>query len=156
MKSVLNQPISTLDAIPPGQTAAIITNTANTMQLGISERLSMFISGIALVVASTVIAFAYNWKLTLVTSSGLVIIGLCYAITIPLIVKKMKQVEDSEIKSSAVAAEAFSTVRMIAACGAQGKMANRYRYWVEESRRRGLKMSKYVAVQQATSESTPY
>jgi ATP-binding cassette, subfamily B (MDR/TAP), member 1 len=149
MKALLNLPISALDAIPPGQTAAIITNTANTMQLGISEKLAIFISGVSLVVSAVVIAFIYQWKLTLVTSSGLVIISICYAVTIPLVVKNMKQVEDSEIKSSAVAAEAFSTIRMIAACGAETKMAKRYAYWVEESRKRGLKMSKFIAIQQA-------
>jgi len=152
MKAVLNQPISTLDLIPPGQTAAIITNTANTMQIGISERLSMFITGISLVISATIIAFVNDWKLTLVTSSGLVLIAITYAITIPIIVKNMKQVEDSEIKCSAVAAEAFSTVRMIAACGAQEKMAKRYSYWVEESRKRGHKMSKYVALQQGVGK----
>jgi len=152
MKSVLNSPISMLDLIPPGQTAAIITNTANTMQIGISERLSNFITGISLVISATVIAFVYDWKLTLVTSSGLVLIGITYAITIPIVVKNMKGVEDSEIKCSAVAAEAFGTVRMIAACGAQEKMAQRYGHWVEESRKRGQKMSKWVAVQQGVGE----
>ena len=156
MRSLLNQPISSLDAIPPGQTASIITNTANTMQLGISEKLALFISGISLVISAMVIAFIFNWKLTLVTSSGLVVIGICYGVTIPLVVKKMKQVEESEIGASAVAAEAFSTVRMIAACGAESKMSARYRYWAEESRRRGLSMSKFVAVQQAIGERTTF
>lgn len=149
MKALLNQPISALDAIPSGQTAAIITNTANAMQLGISERLALFITGISLVTSAIIIAFIFNWKLTLVTSSGLVIIGLTYSVTIPLVVKKMKQVEESELGASAVAAEAFGAVRMIAACGAEHKMAGRYRYWAEETRRRGLKMAKFVAIQQS-------
>jgi ATP-binding cassette, subfamily B (MDR/TAP), member 1 len=152
LKSLLNQPISILDLVPPGQTAAIITNTANTMQLGISEKLATFIQGISLVVSAMAIAFAHNWKLTLVTSSGLVIIAACYGFTIPLVVGKMKQVEESEIGAGAVAAEAFGSVRMIAACGAESKMAKRYTYWANESKIRGLGMSKIIAIQQAVGK----
>jgi ATP-binding cassette, subfamily B (MDR/TAP), member 1 len=152
MTSLLRQPISGLDAIPPGQTAAVITNTANAMQLGISERLATFVSGVSLVISAMIIAFLYNWKLTLVTSSGLVIIILCYSITVPLVVKKMKQVEESEIKAAGVATEAFGNVRMIAACGAESKMTTRFKYWAEETQKRGLKMAKFMAAQQAIGQ----
>ena len=155
MKAVLDQPISGLDAIPAGRTAAVITNTANTMQLGIGEKLGNFVMGISLILSALAIAFFHNWKLTLVTSSGLVLISVTYAATIPMVVRKMKEVEDADIKASAVSGEAFATIRMIAACGAETKMGKRYSYWVKESERRGLRMTKFVSVQQAVGEWLP-
>ena len=38
---------------------------------------------------------------------------------------------------------------MVVACGAEGRTALRYREWVEESRRRGLKMSPWLGLQLA-------
>ncbi|KAI0397009.1 ABC transporter-like protein [Xylariaceae sp. FL0594] len=153
VRALLELPVSLLDTQPPGQIAAIITTTANTLQIGISEKLAIVIQTSSLVVTALVVAFVHSWKLSVVTSSGLVLITVCYGLTIPFLVANMRQVEDADIRASAVASESFSAIRMIAACGAETKMVDRYRHWVEEANRRGLKLSGIVAAQQATSNT---
>ncbi|KAL7624970.1 hypothetical protein AAE478_004184 [Parahypoxylon ruwenzoriense] len=155
-KALLGLPVSLLDTQPPGQIAAIITATANTLQAGISERLAQIIQNLSMFVSSIIIAYTRSWKLSLVTSSGLFLITICYCGTIPFVVKNMKQVEDANIQGSAVASEAFSSIRMIAAYGAELKMAKKYKTWVEEAQRRGLRLSKIVAIQQATIHFSVY
>ena len=154
MKALFCQSISVLDTLPPGQTAAIITITASILQIGISERLSMLLQSFSLVITAVVISFIYSWSLTLVTSSGLVFIAVFYSVTIPFLVKMMKEVEHSDRKASAIASEVFSSIRMVAACGAESKMAKRYAGWVEESGRRGLLMSSMVGIHQAPGTQT--
>jgi ATP-binding cassette subfamily B (MDR/TAP) protein 1 len=156
LNSLFRQPISVLDTLPPGQTAAIITITANILQLGISEKLSMFIQSMSLTISALVIAFYYNWLLALVTSTGLLFILTSYAYTIPRLVKGLKQVEEADRASSSVASEAFSSIRMMTACEATDKMAKKYASWVQESKRRGLLMSSLVAIQQAPGELTSF
>lgn len=154
LRALVNQPISVLDTLPPGQTAAIITITANILQLGISEKLSMFLQSLSLVITALAVAFYYNWLLTLVASGGLLFIVLFYFMTIPHLVKGLKEVEEADKMSSSIASEVFEMIRMVAACGAEGKMAERYSGWVAESRRRGFLLSPLVAVQQAPGKST--
>lgn len=149
MDALFKQPISVLDTLPTGQTAAIITITANILQMGISEKLSMFFQSVSLVITAIIIAFHYSWQLTMVTSSGLLLIVGFYAWTLPKLLLLFKDVEDADRMSSSVASEAFSSIRMITACGAEAKVARKYGTWVEESRRRGMLMSPMVAVQQA-------
>lgn len=149
MKCVFKQPVSVLDSLPPGQTAAIITITASILQMGISEKLGQFLQSISLVLSSLIIAFSYSWKLTFVTGSGLVFIIAVYAVTTPFLVRLANDVQEADIKASTVATEIFSSIRMVSAYGAQKKMADRYRGWTDESRRRGLRMSPIVALQQA-------
>ena len=151
MRCVFAQPVSVLDALPPGQTAAIITTTANTLQAGISEKLSGFLQSVALVVSAMVISFLYSWNLTLVTGSGMVLIIIVYATTTPLIVKVFGGVQEAEIQAATVANEIFSSIRMVAACGAESKVMKRYESWVKESRRRGIKLSPMIAFQQGPS-----
>ncbi|KAI0870538.1 ABC transporter-like protein [Hypoxylon argillaceum] len=150
VKALLELPVSLLDTQPPGQIAAIITATANTLQIGISERLGIVIQTLSMLATAIIVAYTHSWKLALVTSSGLLLITLCYCITIPFLVRNMKEVEDANIHASAVASEAFSSIRMVAACGAELKMVDRYRKWVDEANRRGLRLSGIVAIQQAT------
>lgn len=152
LKALLGQRVSLLDTQPPGQIAAIITTTANTLQTGISDKLAAILQSMSLIVSAAVIAFLHSWKLTLVTSSGLLLITLCYVITIPFITRNMKQVEDANIKAAATANEALGSIRMIAAYGAEKKMVDRYARWVAESERRGMSLSKVIGMQQATSK----
>ncbi|KAK7912253.1 ABC transporter-like protein [Apiospora marii] len=151
LKALLGQRVSLLDTQPPGQIAAIITTTANTLQSGISDKLAAILQSTSLMASAAIIAFLHSWKLTLVTWSGLLLITLCYCVTVPLITRNMKQVEDANIKASATANEALSSIRMIAACGAESKMVARYARFVAESQRRGMSLSKVIAIQQATS-----
>ncbi len=151
VKALLELPVSLLDTQPPGQIAAIITATANTLQIGISEKLAIVIQTLSSVITALIVAYTHSWKLSLVTSSGLLLITICYCITIPFLVRNMKQVEDANIKASAIASEAFTSIRMVAAFGAERKMIEKYREWVDEANRRGLRLSGIIAVQQATS-----
>lgn len=152
VKALLELPVSLLDTQPPGQIAAIITTTANTLQIGISEKLAIVIQTLSLLATALIVAYTHSWKLSLVTSSGLLLITVCYCITIPFLVKNMKQVEDANIMASAVASETFASIRMVAAFGAELKVVERYRKWVDESSRRGLRLSVIIAIQQATSK----
>jgi ABC-type multidrug transport system fused ATPase/permease subunit len=152
LKCLFGQPVSTLDVLPPGQTAAIITITASVLQMGISEKLSALFQSVSTVVSAFIIAMCYSWSLALVTSSGLLLIIIVYAVTTPFLVKLLNEVQHADIQASTAANEIFGSVRMVTACGAEHKIAKRYAKWVDESRRRGLKMAPFVAMQQAPGE----
>ena len=147
LKALFSQPIAVLDTFPPGRTASTITTTANTLQIGISEKLATFLQFTSLLITAIVIAFSNSWSLTLVTSSALLFIVVAYGIIVPLVLKMMKEVEHADGKASAIASEAFGSIRMVAACGAEERIAKRFSGWIEESRRRGLRLSPVIGLQ---------
>lgn len=144
--------------LPAGQTAAIITTVASNLQLGISEKLSVLFSSVAMVLGSMVIAFMYDWLLTVATSLGLILIGAVYYGITPQIAAIMASVLEQDIKASCVPAEALNptAVRMLAACGAEAKIVNRYSLLVDEGYRKGGKMAPLVALQNGLSEFAWY
>ena len=115
----------------------------------------MFLQSCSLVITALVIAFYYDWILTLVTSSGLLVILGFYFYTIPYLVSGLKNVEEADRIGSSIASELFASIRVVAACGAEGRMAKKYAKWVEESKRRGLSLSPLVAIQQAPGMLCP-
>ncbi|KAI6393254.1 hypothetical protein MCOR24_009791 [Pyricularia oryzae] len=149
MRAVLSMRVSALDALPPGQTAAVVTMLASTLQQGISERVAIAVQAAALVVAALAVAFSRNWELSLVTCSGVVLIAAVYAATTPLLVRAVNAVQACEVRASAAAAEAFAAVRMVAACGAEHKMARRYDGWVDRGAVEGMRLRPVLALQQA-------
>ncbi|KAG7121841.1 ABC transporter like protein [Verticillium longisporum] len=149
LQTLFTLPISMLDMLPPGQTAAIITTTASILQNGISEKMGQFFSSVATVVAGFCIALSYNWMLTLATSTGLVFIAIVYLLSAPPVVRIMGEVQAVEVQAASVSTEAFSSWRMLAACGAEGKMTARYASFVDETRHKGFGLAWIVAAQQS-------
>lgn len=146
--------ISTLDTLPSGQASNTLTNTANVLQIGISEKLGIFVQFTSLMVAAIIVAFTYSWSLTLVTSSLLLFIGVVYGITIPIVVKRTKEVEHADEKASSIAGEVLGSIRMIVACGAEDRIARKYSGWIQESLRRGLRLSPMIGLQFAPCKFT--
>lgn len=149
LKALFSLPVSVLDTLPSGQASNTITTTSNTLQIGISDKLGVFIQFTSLLVSAIIVAFTFSWSLTLVTSSVILFIALVYGTLIPFILKMTKEVEFADEKASAIAGEVLGSIRMVVACGAQGRIAKRYSGWVEESRRRGLLISPYHGAQYA-------
>ncbi|KAL8314910.1 hypothetical protein RB593_008482 [Gaeumannomyces tritici] len=149
MRAVFSMRVSMLDTLAPGQTAAVITILASTLQQGVAENVAVLLQAVSLVGSGLIVSLLYSWELTLVTGSGLVLIATVYAATTPMLVRAMNQVQRCEIAAAAVASEVFSSARMVAACGAEAKMARRYDAFVDQGCRAGLKMSPIVACQQA-------
>ncbi|CAN8105522.1 unnamed protein product [Discula destructiva] len=149
LRSLFSLPISTLDMIPTGQTAAIITTVANNLQLGISEKLSSIFASTAMVLGSLIVAVFYDWRLTLATSLGLGFIAAVYYGVTPKIAAVMAAVLEHEIQASSVAAEALNphAVRMLAACGAESKIISRYSVLIDEAGRKGKRLASLMALQ---------
>lgn len=154
MRALFGSSISTLDMLPTGQTAAIITTVASNLQLGISEKLSTVFSSLAMILGSLVIAFHYDGFLTLATSLGLLAIAAVYYGITPKIAAIFAAVLDQDIKAAAVAAEALNpnAARMLAACGAQAKITGRYAVLIDEAARQGQKMAVLMGWQMGLSE----
>jgi ATP-binding cassette subfamily B (MDR/TAP) protein 1 len=70
-----------------------------------------------------------------------------YGITIPIVVRMNKEKEHADEKASSIAGEVLGSIRMIVACGAEGRIAKKYSGWVDEAKRRGFKLSPFVGLQ---------
>ena len=79
-----------------------------------------------------------------------------YGVTIPIIVRMNKEKEHADEKASSIAGEVLGSIRMIVACGAEGRIAKKYSGWVDEAKRRGFKLSPFVGLQFAPLFFTVY
>lgn len=147
LASLLDQTVHVLDTMPPGAAAGTITSSANTLQIGISEKLGTFVEFASTIIAAIIVAFTYSWRVTLVTFSAVVFIALAVTLILPFVIKGTSRHTKAETKAGAVATEAFSAIRMIYACGAQRRMADRYARFVNEAKIHGSFTSPFMATQ---------
>ncbi|PNY28035.1 Multidrug resistance protein 1B, partial [Tolypocladium capitatum] len=147
LRRLFGQSVHVLDSMPPGYATTTITSTSNTLQLGISEKLGVFVEYSSTILAALVISFAYSWSLTLVTLSAILFILLTVGVLLPYIVKSHGRITKSEAKSSAIASETMSSIRMVMACGAEARIARKYAKSVEETKKHARFMSPFLALQ---------
>ncbi|EEP75316.1 multidrug resistance protein 1 [Uncinocarpus reesii 1704] len=146
VSALFQQRISFIDKLPVGRPTTTITTSANLIQAGIGDKLSILVQSLTLVIAAYVVAFRYSWSLTLVSSSALVFLLLLLSITVPLFMKLQKKVDFANEKASSIAGEALGTMRTIVACGAEDRLGSRYAGWMAEARRRGLRISPVMGI----------
>lgn len=175
LERLLGQTIHVLDSMPPGYATTTITTTSNVLQLGVSEKLGVFVEYMSTIVAGIVIVFVYQWSLTLVTASSILFILLTVSLLLPCIVKYQGRTAkvssnpiwlaepqpepreggikqalttlQSESKASSVASEALASIRIIMACGAESRVAAKYAAFVEEAKRHARTTGPFVALQ---------
>ncbi|KAK8024648.1 hypothetical protein PG993_012714 [Apiospora rasikravindrae] len=139
LQSLLDQNIHTLDTLPAGAPAAAITASANTLQIGVSERLGTFLQFTGTVVAALVIAFVWSWELTLVTSSLILYSFVIMAVAMPILLKSHAAVARADNRATAVASEALGAIRLVMAAGAQERVIQKYERWVREAKQQTRK-----------------
>ncbi|TPX08939.1 uncharacterized protein E0L32_009643 [Thyridium curvatum] len=147
LQCLFSQTVHVLDSMPSGAAAGTITTTANTLQSGIGEKLGTYFEFNATIISALIIAFTRNWRLTLVTSTMIIFILIVISILLPFIIKLQGLLTKAETKAGSVANEAFSSIKMIAACGAESRMAKRYAEWVRKAQKHGQTMAPFMAVQ---------
>ncbi|KAK3953164.1 P-loop containing nucleoside triphosphate hydrolase protein [Pseudoneurospora amorphoporcata] len=134
LRSLFAQTVHVLDSMPSGAAASTITSTANTLQIGVSEKLGTFLEYTAMITAAVIVAFTYSWSLALVTSSVLLFIVLVIAIMLPFIIKGQHKITKAEGKAGSIATEAFASIRMVTSCGAEARVAEKYSEWVKKAK----------------------
>lgn len=111
----------------------------------------MLIQTLAFVIGFYAVSFSFDWLLTFVASAALPAMLISYMITIPFALKNEKSAEAAREKASAISHEIFTSIRIVAAFGAEEKLAARYEEAVNEAGRFEKKNASVVAVLMASS-----
>ncbi|GKT93677.1 ABC transporter [Colletotrichum tofieldiae] len=61
LRCLFDQSVHVLDSMPAGAAAGTVTTTANTLQIGISEKLGVFFEYNGTIWAAIIIAFTWSW-----------------------------------------------------------------------------------------------
>lgn len=122
------------------------TTNGNNVNNGISEKLTLTIQGLSTFVAAFIVAFAVQWKLTLITISIvptiIVVTGICVGID----TKNESKLLGIYSKAGSLAEEVFSTVRTVHAFWLNPLLSRKYDRFLDDAMTVGLKKSPNYAV----------
>ena len=151
LKALFAQPISAVDKLPPGAATDSLTTAANTIQMGISDKLGILIQQVSLLVSAYVVAFIWSWKLTLASTSSIVFISVVYCILNPFYIALYKGILKDNSAAAGIAGEAFQAIRTVKALCAEKTMIAKHASKMAEARKKGNKLSPLTGLQLAPS-----
>lgn len=145
-----------MDKLSPGKVSYRITASANTIQLGISQQLALFVQSTAFILGFFIISFVYNPLITIVACAALPVTLICMGVSLPLLIKIGKYQEEYKEEASALSNEIFTSIRVVAAFGAEASLAKRHALWIDKLIASLIKSSPYVGLYLAPTLFTTY
>ncbi|KAK3337811.1 P-loop containing nucleoside triphosphate hydrolase protein [Cercophora scortea] len=145
LRQTLRQEVGFFDS-EAGSIAGHVTTNANLVNQGISEKLGLAIQALSTFFTAFIVAFAVQWKLTLITlcvvPAIVVITGICMAID----TKQETEIMSIYSRAGRLAEEAFSSMRTVHAFWVYPKLSRKYEAVLDEARAVGAKKSPNFAV----------
>lgn len=138
---MLRQDIAFFDSPENGSVSIQISTNGNEVNQGISEKLGLFIQGISTFFAAFVVAFAVQWKLTLITLSIVPTIIIVTSVCVALDSKVEGNINSLYARAGQLAEEAFASISNVHAFWAHPKMSNMYETYLSAARKEGKKKS---------------
>jgi ABC-type multidrug transport system fused ATPase/permease subunit len=139
IRSLIRQDISYFDSCTPGSVATSISNNADLIQGGLSEKVGTALQGAAMLGAAFVVAFTRQWKLTLVVATSLPGAVLAVGITVALDARLEAKILDIYSKAGGLVEESLGSIRIVTAFGASRKLQKKYDAYLEVAKKFGVK-----------------
>ncbi|KAM0246491.1 hypothetical protein ACHAQJ_010192 [Trichoderma viride] len=146
LESCLSQNIGFFDKIGAGEIVTRITSDTNSIQDGISEKVSVTIGAISTFVTAFIIAFATYWKLTLILSSIIFALLINGSLFSGYMLKSSTQSILSFALGGTLADEVLSSARTAVAFGSQDRLSKQYDVHLEKAEYHGFRLKAAVGV----------
>ncbi|KAI9837523.1 MAG: GTPase-activating protein [Sarea resinae] len=126
LAAILRQNIAFFDKLGAGEITTRITSDTNLIQDGMSQKVALTLTAVAMFITAFVIGFVKYWRLTLILTSTIVAMTLVMGGGSKFIVKYNKMSLESYGSGGTVAEEVISSIRNATAFGTQDKLARQY------------------------------
>ncbi|KXS96066.1 hypothetical protein AC578_6380 [Pseudocercospora eumusae] len=150
MKALLRQEVAYFDSPEAGSPAVKVTTTSNLINQGISEKLTLTIQSVSTFVAVFVVAFASQWKLTLITIAIVPAILAITALTVAIDAQNENRLLEIYSKAGLMAEEVFSSIANVHAFWLHPTMSSRYDALLEDAEGVGMKKKPNIGIMYST------
>lgn len=141
LERTLRQDISFFDQPDNGSISSQISTNGNLVNQGIGEKLGIFVQGIATFVAAFIVAFAVQWKLTLITLSIVPAIVLITGVCIGMATTVEGKVLPMYSQAGQLAEEAIASIATVHAFWAHPKISTMYEDYLSKAKKMSWRLS---------------
>ncbi|KAK2053089.1 hypothetical protein LY76DRAFT_650106 [Colletotrichum caudatum] len=156
IRSMVSQDITFIDSCAPGTSASTISNSADMVENGSTEKVGNLIQNMSMFVAAFVVAFTREWKLTLVTATTLPVLFIGFKITFGLNAKIKAKIQEIHNTASGLVEEALGSARIIIAFNASANISRKYDDYLAKAQKLGFRKGPIIGIQWSVEFFTIY
>ncbi|KAL3419061.1 Leptomycin B resistance protein pmd1-like protein 7 [Phlyctema vagabunda] len=149
-EKTLRQDIAFFESSSTGAVATQVTTNGNLIQQGIAEKLGLTVQAIATFVASFVIAFTVQWKLTLITLCIVPVIIIVTSIGAWIDAAQEGRILHLYSLAGMLAEEVFSSIRTVQAFWAHPRLSKEFDEHLAAAEKEGMRKSLNLAILYST------
>jgi ATP-binding cassette subfamily B (MDR/TAP) protein 1 len=138
VKAILSQEIGWFDINGANELSTKVAELTGKIQDGIGKKMGDLTQYVSQVIFAFIIAFYYNWKLTLVLLSTLPLIAGAGAFMINAITNATQQSLSQYASAGGLATESLGAIRTVTALNAQPDVITRYRRYLFDAMKVGI------------------
>lgn len=139
VRAILSQEIGWFDTCGAGELSTRVAEFKSKLQDGFGRKMGDCIQYFVQIIASFLISFYYNWRLALVLCATIPLIGISAGFMISTVAESQGAVSEQYAQAGSLASESLSSIRTVTALNAQPDVITRYRKYLLEAMRIGLK-----------------
>ncbi|KAI1802055.1 P-loop containing nucleoside triphosphate hydrolase protein [Daldinia bambusicola] len=156
LKAVIRQNMGVFDDIGTGSLVSALGADLNAIQDAVSHKLSIVLSSFGTLMATYVVSFALQWKLTLMmTWSFFLSLALLYLGNL-IAGRYSKRSTEAQSAGSSIAEETLGSIRSITALGLQNHVISSYDQQLEKAERAGYTLKSLMGIMVAVTVGTGY
>lgn len=141
MDRYLRQDIAYFDTVGESSPSVQVTTTANLVNQGIAEKLGLTVQGISTFVSAFAVAFAVQWKLTLITVCITPVILIVTTVCAGIDVKNEEIILAIYSKAGVLAEEVFASMKTVHAFWGAPRLSEKYQAYLDAAKKEGMKKS---------------
>uniref|UniRef100_A0A1I8A8Z0 Multidrug resistance protein 1 n=1 Tax=Steinernema glaseri TaxID=37863 RepID=A0A1I8A8Z0_9BILA len=146
LKAVLRQDIPWYDKNHSGTLTTKLFDNLERVKEGTGDKCALLIQFVSQFFSGLIIAFSYDWRLTLIMISLSPFMMLCGAFIAKLMASSATREAENYAKAGSVAEEVLTSIRTVVSFNGQEIECNRYNKALKASRRDGIIKSIYVGI----------
>ncbi|OQV12032.1 Multidrug resistance protein 1A [Hypsibius exemplaris] len=150
-RAVIRQDVAWMDVNTPGELAIRLSDDLNKIQSGIGDKVALLFMGLSSFLTGFVIGFVYGWELTLVIVAFTPVLAFCAMMLVKFSTSFTQKESKAYAKAGSIAEEALSSVRTVAALGAEARVVEKYTASLEEAKQTGIKKGLTVGIGMGTT-----
>lgn len=135
----MRQDAAWFDATNVGALITQLTEGVDKIEIGIGEKVGMFVQQVSLFAGGMIVAFLKNWELSVVAAAVVPLVLSSY-IAVALVVRKLNSLERAAYaRANGIAGEVLESVKTVFAFEGQKRELKRYSQELLEAERVGFK-----------------
>ncbi|KAF5976895.1 P-loop containing protein, partial [Fusarium bulbicola] len=146
LESTLRQNIGFFDLHGLGSMSMLVTTNGDLVNDGISEKLGLLLQGISTFVTAFIVAFAIQWKLTLITLGIVPSILVVTVISVSIDAKHEANIMSHYSKAGAIAEDVFASMKTVHSFSAVPHFAKMFDVHLKDGQAEGMKKSLNLCV----------